>query len=132
MDEKDLNGFVDVGGIIKEASDKNEVDKISELLSDVEKKVSNDELLNENDIHIQEPDSTTFTKEVEEKEAENEQFTDYLTNEQFNTEFSNLISKIAEPEPPVLSKKASLEPEVEITKPIEITKSECTYCAYCK
>jgi hypothetical protein len=128
-DLKELNGFVDVGGIMKEASNKNEVDEISELLSDVEKKVSNNELLSENDIHIQEPDSTTFAK-VEEKEAENEHFTDYLTNDKFETEFSNLISKIAEPESPVLSEKVSLESEIEITKPIEITKSECTYCAY--
>jgi len=138
MDEKELNGYVDVGGIMKEASNRNEVDAISELISNVEKKVSNDELLYENDIHIQEPDSTTFSKEEEEveekKQEENEQFTDYLTNEKFDTEFSNLISKIAEPESPVLSKKVSLESEHEIIKPIEITKiittSECTYCAY--
>ena len=146
MDEKDLNGYVDVEGLINE-SNKNEVDAISELISNVEnplKYVEEVKFDEEEDVQKEEyePDSTT-ADEISRKSSskssskldENEHFIENIENEKFDAEFTNLVSRIVEQEP-VLDQQSLRKSEVEIIKPIEITKeatkSECTYCAYCK
>ena len=87
-----------------------------------EEQLDDNESLKVDDILIQEPDLTADAKPQKEEFLEN-------LNDNLDDEFKNLINKVTNEEE---QQKLSFKSEVETIAPIEITKSECKYCAYCK
>ena len=120
--------------------DSSSKDSISELLTNdylqksslekVYEPVADNESLIADDILIQEPDSTAEAKPQKEEFLEN-------LNDNYEDEFKNLINKMNTEEKVSFEEEqphqhVSFKSEVETIAPIEITKSECEYCAYCK